>query len=329
MSAVPQVFISATSRDLGSCRKAVSDVLLTLGAHPVIQEHFAPDYRSVVEMLREKIGQCDAVICLVGRRYGHEPLKRDANQPRRSYTQLEYEIAVELGKPVFVFVATDDCTLDAAPDEPDELHGLQLEHLKRIVASDRIRMTFHSLGHLTDQVRVMRFDPESLAQGVTTRLAVLLTAELVDAESLRERRGEAAWARNVLEPYHDLLKPILIRWKGALQSDSPTDCQVNFETADAAVNAALELHHTLRLHNWGSAAPGLRVGIDVRQVVRYGSADDSHTLQAGQALSVSRRLSQLAKAGQTLLTRAAFDIAREHVRQLPFPGDGTVSDIRW
>ena len=29
---VPQVFISATSRDLGSFREAVSDVLLTLGA---------------------------------------------------------------------------------------------------------------------------------------------------------------------------------------------------------------------------------------------------------------------------------------------------------
>ena len=54
---------------------------------------------------------------------------------------MEYEIAVELGKPVFVFVATDDCTFDAAPDESEELRGLQLEHLKRIVASDRIRMS--------------------------------------------------------------------------------------------------------------------------------------------------------------------------------------------
>ena len=114
------------------------------------------------------------------------------DQPRRSYTQLEYEIAVELCKPVFVFVATEDCTLDATVYESDELHGLQLEHLKRIIAGDRIRMTFHSVGHLTDQVRVMRFDPESLA-GVTTRLAVLLSAELVDTESLRDRRGKAAW----------------------------------------------------------------------------------------------------------------------------------------
>ena len=42
-----------------------------------------------------------------------------------------------------------------AADEPEELRGLQLEHVKRIVASDRIRMPFHSLEHLTDQVRVM------------------------------------------------------------------------------------------------------------------------------------------------------------------------------
>jgi hypothetical protein len=277
-SAFPRIFVSAASRELGSFRQAVADVLLKKDALPVIQEHFPPDHRSVVAMLEDRISQCSAVICLVGRSYGHEPLKRDEEEPRRSYTQLEYEIAVELRKPVFVFVATDDCTLDPAPDEPDELLGLQLEHLKRIVASDRIRMTFHSLGHLTDQVRVMRFDAESLAQGVTTRLAVLLTAELVDAESFRDSRGEAAWARDVLEPYHDLLKPILIRWKGALQSDSPTDCQVNFETADAAVNAALELHHALRVRNWGSTAPGLRIGIDVGQVVRYGSADDSHTV---------------------------------------------------
>src|SRR5262249_13929748 len=160
---------SATSRDLGSYRKAVADVLLTLGALPIIQEHFPPDHRSVLEMLRARIGPCDAVLCLVGRRYGHEPLTREANEPRRSYTQLEYEIARELGKPVFVFLATDDCALDSAADETEELRGLQLEHVKRIVASDHIRMMFHSLGHLTDQVRVMRFDAESLAKGVTTR----------------------------------------------------------------------------------------------------------------------------------------------------------------
>src|SRR3954453_23388489 len=125
MPAIPSVFISATSRDLGSYRQAVADVLPKLGAHPVVQDHFPPDHRSVVEMLRSKIEPCDAVVCLVGRAYGHEPKTRKRGEPRRSYTQLEYEIAVKLRKLVFVFIATDDCPFDNPVDEPEELRALQ------------------------------------------------------------------------------------------------------------------------------------------------------------------------------------------------------------
>jgi serine/threonine protein kinase len=327
--AAPQVFVSATSRDLGSFRKAVSDVLLTLGAHPVIQENFAPDYRSVVEMLRGKIGPCDVVICLVGHRYGFEPLNRDADQPRRSYTQLEYEIAVELGKPVFVFVAMDDCTLDEAPEESEELRGLQREHLQRIIASDRIRMQFHSLVHLTDQVRVMRFDPELLAQGVTSRLAVLLFAELIDMEDVREKQGDLAWVRDVVQPFHELLQESLTHWGGKLRAETSSEYEVNFETADAAVNAALALQDGLRHHGWEGPAPGLRIGIHVGQIVQFGGVDESHVLQASLAMDECRQLNHLAVAGQTLLTRTAFDIAREHVRQAPTSGEDGAGALDW
>ncbi len=102
MSAIPRVFISAVSRELGSYRKAVTDVLLKLQAFPVVQEHFPPDTRTVADMLREKIRGCDAVIALVGRLYGFEPSTREADSARRSYTQLEYEIAASsFCKPVF------------------------------------------------------------------------------------------------------------------------------------------------------------------------------------------------------------------------------------
>ena len=172
-------------------------------------------------MLREKIGTVRRGD-LPGRpRLRYEPTNRDADQPRRSYTQLEYEIAVELGKPVFVFLATDDCPLDHPPSEPDELRRLQLEHLERIAAGDRIWMPFRSLADLTDRVRVMRFDPESLAEG-SHAVAFLLTAELVDAGG-RERRGEPAWVRDVVEPFQEILGRMCIRWNGTLQSESPSD----------------------------------------------------------------------------------------------------------
>ncbi len=198
-SKVPRVFISATTRDLGSYRKAVGEILVTLGALPVVQDHFGPDYRSVVEMLREKVGGCDAAICLVGRHYGAEPQIRAAGQPRRSYTQLEYETAVELGKRVYVFVAAEDCPPDNPADEPEELRGLQLEHVKRVVATDTLWMPFRSMAHLTDQVRVMRFDQRSLAEGVSRQLVVLMRIELVDGagDGGSRRRGDEAWVREV------------------------------------------------------------------------------------------------------------------------------------
>jgi hypothetical protein len=86
MASVPRVFVSATSRDLGSYRKAVADALRSIDAHAVIQDEFPPDYRSVAAMLRGKIARCDAVICLVGGVYGAEPAERTADEPRRSYT---------------------------------------------------------------------------------------------------------------------------------------------------------------------------------------------------------------------------------------------------
>jgi class 3 adenylate cyclase len=302
-SSPPRIFVSATTRDLESFRKATAEVLLKKDAFPVIQEHFPPDHRSVLAMLQEKIGQCGAAICLVGRCYGHEPLTRDPDQPRRSYTQLEYENAVELGKPVFVFVATDDCTFDSTPDEPEELRELQRQHIQRIVTSDRIRMTFHSLTHLTEQVRIM--DLKALAKGPATRLVVLLCAELIDVESQRKKLGEDAYVQDVVQPFRKLLGEARARWQGMLAADALGEYGCNFQTADAAVNAALALHAAVRRHHWSAAAPELRVGIHVGQIVEFVD-DEARVLQTGHAMDVCRQLTHKAVAGQTLLSRTTL-----------------------
>ena len=100
----PEVFISATTADLRSCRQLIKEALLTLHCVPVEQPNFPPDYRSVREMLRARIAACDAVIHLAGEIYGAEPTERAPGEPRRSYTQLEYDLARDLAKPVYVFV---------------------------------------------------------------------------------------------------------------------------------------------------------------------------------------------------------------------------------
>jgi hypothetical protein len=69
----PEVFISATTADLGSCRHSVKEALLTLGCMPVEQTNFPPDGRTVRQMLHARLAACDAIIHIAGACYGAEP----------------------------------------------------------------------------------------------------------------------------------------------------------------------------------------------------------------------------------------------------------------
>ena len=129
----PQVFISATTEDLGSYRRAVSDELLIAGIMPVSQDNFGPDYRDLTDFIRDKIRQCDAVICLVGLVYGSAPHSNE-DKPR-SYTQMEYDLAIEYKKPVFVFLTDDNYRPDRLTREPNKQQELQREYRKFLMVS--------------------------------------------------------------------------------------------------------------------------------------------------------------------------------------------------
>jgi hypothetical protein len=134
----PKVFISAASGDLGNARQAVKEALLDIGCHPVEQMNFPPDYRTVANMLREKIEGCQALIHIAGIRYGTEPdpTALPNGAMRRSYTQLEYDIARELAMKrgdrrfrVYSFVCPEGFPYDAEPDvEATEKRELQRRH---------------------------------------------------------------------------------------------------------------------------------------------------------------------------------------------------------
>src|SRR6266550_1843817 len=109
-SAIPsegttRVFISATSKDLGTVRELVKQALLTMGLMPIEQTNFPPDYGTVRDMIEEKIAPCEAVIHIVGMRYGAEPdpSALPEGAARRSYTQMEADIARKLRKKLYLF----------------------------------------------------------------------------------------------------------------------------------------------------------------------------------------------------------------------------------
>ncbi len=144
----PRIFVSATSGDLRSARQVVKEALLTINCHPVEQTNFQPDFRTVGQMLREKIQGCQALVHLAGMRYGAEPDPKTLPEgmTRRSYTQMEYDIAKELGLRVYTFVVPEGFPYDVPVDGDGQPMGpedetkatLQRQHRQNLLNGEHI-----------------------------------------------------------------------------------------------------------------------------------------------------------------------------------------------
>ena len=101
--AAPRVFVSSTFEDLNTYRDAVRDAITFAGATPVLIEDKLIAGASISETVAELLQDADAVLLLIGYRYGSlEPGES------RSWVELEYENAKKLGKPVLAFMAAAD-----------------------------------------------------------------------------------------------------------------------------------------------------------------------------------------------------------------------------
>lgn len=147
----PRVFVSSTTRDLGSYRQIVCDELMKGGYFPDVQKNFLADPRKLSDFLEDKIRKCDTVICLLGPRFGEAP--EPSGGVLRSYTQMEYDVARQLNKDVYVFLATPSCALDDNTPETDEKCRLQQAHIESVQRKDQsICMMFSCLDDLRTQI---------------------------------------------------------------------------------------------------------------------------------------------------------------------------------
>jgi len=100
--AKPRVFISSTYYDLKHARDDIATFLREIGYEPVRSERGDVPYGSeekLEEYCYKEIGFCDIVIAIVGGRFGSS-----SQHPPHSVSQMEIKTALELGKPVYIFV---------------------------------------------------------------------------------------------------------------------------------------------------------------------------------------------------------------------------------
>ncbi len=98
-----QVFVSSTYTDLIEERQAAVEAILSSGHIPAGMELFAAGDESQMTVIERWIDESDVYLLILGGRYGSIDTKTG-----KSYTQLEYEYALEKTKPLFAVVIKQD-----------------------------------------------------------------------------------------------------------------------------------------------------------------------------------------------------------------------------
>ncbi|HDL7686285.1 TPA: DUF4062 domain-containing protein [Yersinia enterocolitica] len=97
-----QVFVSSTFNDLKNERQAAVSAILKIGHIPAGMELFTAGDRSQWETIKNWIDESDVYMLILGGRYGSIE-----SESGLSYTELEYNYALETNKPLFSVVIND------------------------------------------------------------------------------------------------------------------------------------------------------------------------------------------------------------------------------
>lgn len=209
-----QVFISSTFEDLQGARQEVSQALLRAKCFPAGMELFPAADEEQMEFIREVIRQSDYCILISAGRYG-------SVHPRtgKSFTEMEYDYAVEIGKPVIRLLHRDPLSLS---DESPEKQEMLLRFREKVSENNLVNswsspqeLGQHVLHGLYDAIvrrpsggwikgygkkyrSVQRFDPQADqatgADGVALPIATALKSNVqaVSAGLRRATQGMAA-----------------------------------------------------------------------------------------------------------------------------------------
>lgn len=137
-----QVFISSTYQDLQEERRAVQDVVISMGDFPVQMESFPAADEDQFEFIKSLINTCDYYVLIIAGRYG------TLDDDNLSYTHKEFRYAAEQGVPILVMLHGEPGKI---PADKLESSDEGKERLKAFIAeaeNKRLRKTWVDLGDL-------------------------------------------------------------------------------------------------------------------------------------------------------------------------------------
>ncbi|HFT1166198.1 TPA: DUF4062 domain-containing protein, partial [Klebsiella pneumoniae] len=116
-----QVFLSSTYSDLAEERESIIKAILEMYHIPIGMEMFSAEDEDQWEIIRRTIEVSDYYILVLGLRYGSK------TSAGISFTQKEYEYALERKIPILAFVMKDNVPLpiDRRDDDLSEINGFR------------------------------------------------------------------------------------------------------------------------------------------------------------------------------------------------------------
>lgn len=142
-----QVFISSTFQDLREERRAVQDVIISMGDFPVQMESFPAADEDQFEFIKSLIDKCDYYVLIIAGRYGSPA------DDGLSYTHKEFRYAVEKGVPVLVMLHGEPGKIPSEKLEATDAGRKSLQDFIKEAEHKRLRKTWTTFGDLKLAVR--------------------------------------------------------------------------------------------------------------------------------------------------------------------------------
>lgn len=180
-----QVFVSSTFEDLQNERKEVMQALLELDCIPAGMELFPASNDDQWTLIRRVIDDCDYYLLIIGGRYG------SVNEDGISYTQMEFEYALESGKPIISFLPKKPESIPIGRCDDDPVKKEKLEEFKELAKKKLIKYweTPENLGSVVSRsmVRLIKDYP---AEGWVKSNSAVDESSLKEIAKLQKENNE-------------------------------------------------------------------------------------------------------------------------------------------
>jgi tetratricopeptide (TPR) repeat protein len=154
----PGVTVSSTFRDLEKHRLALLAAIGQSSLKPVCMEDDAAKLEDVIDSSLQKVRDGSAYIGIIAHRYGQTPECPRRNPDRLSITELEFNEAQRLNRPILLFIMADDhpvvkADVESDPDKQRQLDAFR-ERAKEMGAGSKVHRVyaeFHSVEDFRDK----------------------------------------------------------------------------------------------------------------------------------------------------------------------------------